>query len=173
MANIEFVMPLILRWEGRFVKDLDDLGKAANMGVTLNTLSAYRKSKNLPPPSIYDLKRLSRKEWSNILKTYYWDRWKADDICNQAVANILVDWVWVSGVYGIKIPQQVLEVKADGMVGERTLAVLNAYQPQAELFGRIKQARFDYVACICKARPRMEIFQKGWNNRIRSFRFSE
>jgi len=32
-----------------------------------------------------------------ILRPYYWDRWQADRIDSQALANIVVDWVWGSG----------------------------------------------------------------------------
>jgi hypothetical protein len=32
------------------------------------------------------------------LKSLYWDKWKADQIKSQSVANILVDWVWASGI---------------------------------------------------------------------------
>ncbi|WP_072532343.1 glycoside hydrolase family 108 protein [Bacteroides ilei] len=171
MADINVLVPLILKWEGGFVNDPDDLGGATNMGVTLATYRQYRKSRKLPAPTVDDLKNLSREEWTDILKTYYWDRWQADRIRDQSVANILVDWVWASGVYGIRIPQQILDVTADGIVGKNTLAALHSYSPQAELFGRIKQARFEYIDRICTSRPANRKFRKGWENRIRAFRF--
>ena len=68
-------------------------------------------------------------EWLDILKTMFWDRWQADKIKSQKLANILVDWVWGSGVYGIKIPQRILGVKQDGIVGDETLKALNAQDP--------------------------------------------
>lgn len=171
MADINVLVPLILNWEGGFVNDPDDLGGATNMGVTLATYRQYRKSRNLPAPTVDDLKNLSREEWTDILKTYYWDRWQADRIRDQSVANILVDWVWASGAYGIRIPQQILDVTADGIVGKNTLAALHSYTPQAELFGRIKQARFEYINRICTSRPANQKFRKGWENRIWAFRF--
>lgn len=171
MADINVLVPLILKWEGGFVNDPDDLGGATNRGVTLATYTRYRKDRKRPVPTADDLKNLSCEEWTDILKTYYWDRWQADRIRDQSVANILVDWVWASGVYGIKIPQQILEVTADGIVGKNTLAALSSYQPQAELFGRIKQARFEYIDRICTSRPANRKFRKGWENRIRDFRY--
>lgn len=39
----------------------------------------------------------------------------------------------------------ILEVTTDGIVGKNTLSALNSYEPQAELFGRIKQARLERV----------------------------
>lgn len=37
MAKVELLAPFILRWEGKFVNDPDDLGGATNMGVTMST----------------------------------------------------------------------------------------------------------------------------------------
>jgi len=54
------------------------------------------------------------------LRPHYWERWQADRIRNQSVAELLVDWVWASGINGIKIPQQMLNLKPDGIVGEKT-----------------------------------------------------
>lgn len=97
MANVEKLVPFILKWEGGFVNDPDDLGGATNRGVTLATYAQYCKKKGYPVPTDERLKNLSEREWAEILKTMYWDRWKADKIVNQSVANILVDWVWASG----------------------------------------------------------------------------
>lgn len=173
MAQVEKLTPLILKWEGGFVNDPDDLGGATNKGVTLKTYQTYRKAKGHPVTTIDDLKKLTREEWTDIMKGSYWNRWKADEIKNQSIANILVDWVWASGIYGIKIPQEILEVTADGIVGKNTLAALNAYEPQAELFGRIKQARYDYIERICEKRHANKKFRNGWRNRIKEFKFSE
>lgn len=139
MADVRKLKPFILKWEGGFVNAPTDLGGATNKGVTIGTYKEYRKKKGLPEPTVEDLKKLSDDEWTDILKTYYWDRWKADQIQNRSIANILVDWVWASGVYGIKIPQGILGITVDGKVGDMTLAAINTYRPQAELFGRIKQ----------------------------------
>ena len=116
------------------------------------------------------MKNLSEKDWAEILKTLYWDRWKADNIVSQSVANILVDWVWASGVNGIKIPQQILGVAADGIVGVKTLAALNARNPK-ELFEEIKEARVQFIEDICRKRPANNKFKKGWLNRINSLKY--
>ncbi len=64
-----------------------------------------------------DIKILSVDDFMMVLKTYYWDRWQADRIASQSIANFLVDWVYNSGSYGIKIPQKLLHVDDDGVVG--------------------------------------------------------
>ena len=164
------LVPFILKWEGGFVDDPDDLGGATNRGVTIGTYATYCKKKGYPAPTVERLKNLSEKDWAEILKTLYWDRWKADDIKSQSVANILVDWVWASGVNGIKIPQQVLGVTVDGIVGIKTLAALNARNPK-ELFEEIKEARVQFIEDICRKRPANNKFKKGWLNRINNLQY--
>lgn len=164
------LVPFILKWEGGFVDDPDDLGGATNRGVTIGTYATYCKKKGYPAPTVERLKNLSEKDWAEILKTMYWDRWKADEIKSQSVANILVDWVWASGVNGIKIPQKVLGVTADGIVGAKTLAALNARNPK-ELFEEIKEARVQFIEDICRKRPANNKFKKGWLNRINSLQY--
>lgn len=170
MADVTKLAPFILRWEGGFVDDPDDLGGATNRGVTIGTYATYCKKKGYPAPTVERLKNLSDKDWTEILKTLYWDRWKADNIKSQSVANILVDWVWASGVNGIKIPQQLLGVTVDGIVGTKTLAALNARNPK-ELFEEIKEARVQFIEDICRKRPANNKFKKGWLNRINSLQY--
>jgi lysozyme family protein len=107
----------------------------------------------------------------DVLKTLYWDKWRADEINSQSIANILVDWVWASGSYGIKLPQKMLGVEADGIAGPITLAVVNNYPDQQELFGRIKQERIAFVDRIVKSRPANAKFRRGWLNRINSLEY--
>ena len=163
MANSKILEPFILKWEGGFVYDKDDLGGETNMGVTLATYRSVFGSKK----TAKDLKRMTMVQWGVIFKKFYWDKWKADDINDQNVANILVDWLWCSGSYGIKIPQRVLGVSADGIVGSKTIAAINARDGR-ELFDTIKQERKDYIDRICQTRPQNKKFKKGWLNRINS-----
>lgn len=173
MAKIDKLIPFILKWEGGFVNDPQDLGGATNKGITINTFRYYRQIRKLPNPTIEDLKNISDEEWKDILRTFFWDKWQADRITNQSIANILVDWVWASGSFGIKLPQQLLGVDSDGLVGNRTLFAVNTYYPQKELFERLKQARFDFLEKICRSRPQNRKFKKGWENRINDLKFEE
>lgn len=170
MANSSKLVPFILQWEGGFVNDPDDLGGATNKGITIGTFAEYKKRKGQKAPTVTDLKNISGAEWHDVFKSLYWDRWKADEIKNQSVANILVDWVWASGSHGIKRPQRLLGVKADGIVGKQTIAALNAMDA-ATLFKMIKDDRAKFIDEICKARPKNEKFRKGWMNRINAIRY--
>lgn len=167
MANVNQLAPFILKWEGGFVNDPADLGGATNMGVTIGAWKSCGYDKDGDGDiDVDDLRLLTREDVVNrVLKPHYWDRWKADDIKSQSVANILVDWVWASGAHGIKIPQRLLGVSVDGIVGPKTLAAVNARNPR-ELFDMIKIARFDFIEDICRKCPANNKFKRGWMNRI-------
>ena len=167
MANVNQLAPFILKWEGGFVNDPADLGGATNMGVTIGAWKSCGYDKDGDGDIDVDDQRLLTREdvVNRVLKPHYWDRWKADDIKSQSVANILVDWVWASGAHGIKIPQRLLGVSVDGIVGPKTLAAVNARNPR-ELFDMIKIARFDFIEDICRKRPANNKFKRGWMNRI-------
>lgn len=169
MAKVEILAPYIKKWEGGFANDPADRGGATNKGVTIATFEAYCKEKSLPRPNVERLKRMTDGEWLDILKTMFWDRWQADKIKSQKLANILVDWVWGSGVYGIKIPQRILGVKQDGIVGDETLKALNA-QDQDKLFQVIYEARKKYLNDITISRPTNKRFLRGWLNRLEDIR---
>ena len=170
MAQASKLVPFIKRWESGFVNDPDDLGGATNKGITLETYEAYCRKKGYPKPTIERLKAMDDDTWYEIFKTLYWDRWKADEIVSQSVANIVVDWVWSSGVYGITRVQKLLGVGADGVVGSKTLAALNS-RSSLPLFGEIKQDRIKFIDEICRKRPANNKFKKGWLNRINAIKF--
>ena len=115
MAKIEPLGKFILSWEGGYVNDPADRGGATNKGVTMATWRAQGYDKNHDGViDVKDLKLITDQDAINIMKKNYWNRWQADLIASQPIANCLVDWVWGSGVWGIKIPQDMLGVKADG-----------------------------------------------------------
>lgn len=194
MANVNEIVPFILRWEGGFVDDPTDKGGATNMGVTIGTWQQVGYDKDGDGDiDVDDLKLLTKDDVVNrVLKPHYWDRWKADRINNQSIANILVDWVWASGAHGIKNPQRILNVTPDGVVGEKTLSVLNNYPDQKALFAKIFQSRVDFINGIVnrsvaayeqkigrKATEKellkytQKRFLNGWMNRLNELKYSE
>lgn len=146
MANVDSLLPYILKFEGGFVNDPADAGGATNKGVTIATWRQVGYDKDGDGDiDVDDLKLLTDADVRNrVLKPHYWDRWKADRIKSQGIANILVDWVWGSGKHGIVIPQRLLGVVPDGIVGEKTLAAVNAADPR-QLFDAIFEARKKFL----------------------------
>ena len=163
MADVKKLAPWIFKWEGGSVNDPVRFGEGLRIwGVTIGTWKSCGYDKDGDGDiDVDDLHLLTREDVvKRVLKPHYWDRWKADDIKSQSVANILVDWVWASGAHGIKIPQRLLGVTVDGIVGPKTLAAVNARNPR-ELFDMIKIARFDFIEDICRSRPANNKFKTG------------
>lgn len=186
MADVNVLLPFILKWEGGFVNDPADAGGATNKGVTIGTWRQVGYDKDGDGDiDVQDLKLLSNDDVRDrVLKPHYWNRWKADNIQSQKIANILVDWVWGSGKHGIVIPQRLLGVKDDGIVGEKTLSAVNFADPD-QLFDAIYKARVDFLneitqSSIAKYEKKIgrkateselmkytnKRFLKGWLNRL-------
>ncbi|MBR1769951.1 MAG: peptidoglycan domain protein [Bacteroidales bacterium] len=168
MADYKKLKPFILKWEGDFSNHPKDKGGATNKGITIATFrSVFGKDK-----TVADLKNMTDSEWDYIFKKYFWDRWQADKIVCQSVANILVDWVWASGKYGITIPQELLSVQPDGIVGVQTLTALNN-QNSKEFFDKVKKRRLEYCLRIVKNDTKQKVFLQGWQNRINAIKFCQ
>lgn len=169
MAKAELLKPFILRWEGGFVDDPLDRGGATNKGITIGTFrNFYGKD-----ATVEQLKNITDEQWLHIFKSGYWDKWKADDIENQSIADIVVDWAWASGTAtSIKQVQKILGVAVDGIVGNDTLTAINI-AVQRSLFDKIRSRRIEFVENIVKRNPTQSRFLKGWKNRINSLTFSE
>lgn len=90
------------------------------------------------------------KVWRDVVHTMYWNKWKADTIANQTVANMVVDWVWHSGAATIKKVQALLKVTADGIVGPKTIAALNS---DKDIKNKVYSARKAYFEGIVKRNP--------------------
>lgn len=165
MASIEKLTPFILKWEGGYVHHKNDKGGATNRGVTLKTWEGYCKKKG-KEASLTTLRHMTKEEWKDIFVEHSWNPWQADKIASQRVANICVDWSWMSGARtAIRKVQKLLGVTTDGIVGPKTLAAINGHSGDA-LFGQIKDVRRKYYESIVKNNPSQQTFLKGWLNRL-------
>lgn len=171
MANIVLYFPKLLKWEGGYVNDPTDRGGATNMGVTLATWKSVGYDKNNDGVlNEIDIKLLTREDAMKVLKHSYWDKWRADAITNQSIAEQLVEWIWGSGAWGIRLPQRLLKLKEDGQVGPITLKAINDQNPK-EFHARLVEARLAFIDQLIASRPEQIKFKKGWYNRILAFKF--
>lgn len=167
MAKIEILSPFILSFEGGYVNHPNDKGGPTNKGVTIATWRRVGYDKDGDGDiDVDDLRLLTDKDVvERVMRPHYWNRWRADEIRSQSLANILVDWVWASGKHGIVIPQRLLGVTADGVVGPKTLAALNARNDQ-EFFKELKARRTAFIESICNQTPSQRAFRAGWLRRL-------
>jgi len=172
VAKFEDLLPFIEKWEGGFVNDPLDLGGATNRGVTIGTWKAVGYDIDGDGDiDEDDVRKITREDMAEcVLRPHFWNLCKADRIKSQSIANILVDWVWTSGLVAIKQVQTRLGVKADGIVGEKTLEAINSAQ-QRGLFFDIKSLRVAYVENICHQNPTNKRFLRGWLRRIEDIKW--
>lgn len=165
MARKEVLKGFILSWEGNYACVSGDKGSHTNKGITIGTFrSVFGQGK-----SVNDLKNMTEAQWDYIYERLFWNKWKADQINDQSIANLLVDWFWASGSYGIKLPQKVLQVTIDGIVGNKTLGAINNYPNQKELFAKLwheREAFFKRIGVGTQAK-----FLRGWLNRLNGIQY--
>lgn len=171
MAHFEPLAQFILSFEGGFVNDPKDRGGATNRGVTIGTWRSQGYDKNGDGViDVKDLRLITAEDATRIMRRNYWNRYRADSINDQSVANILVDWLWLSGRWAIVLVQEMLGLKADGIVGPKTIAAINSVSPAA-LFVRIKDRRVRYIDDLIKRKPSQKHFENGWRRRLDAIRY--
>ncbi len=169
MANINHLATKLFLCEGLFANDPIDRGGPTNLGITLSTWQKVGYDKDGDNDTdIEDIRLLTPEDAMLVLKKCYWDRWHADEIRNQKVADILVDWLWCSGKWGIIIPQRILGVPVDGIVGPVTLKAVNRANPYKFLI-QIYNSRVAFIINIIKKDPSQSRFERGWYNRLNSY----
>lgn len=185
MADIKYWIPIVRKWEGGYVNDPNDRGGETNMGITIETWkgSKYYSSEVLPnvvgtrygkPYTWHNVNKslynMSDSQWMDVAQNKYWNKWKADSIKNQSIANLVVDWYWGSGKYGIIFPQRILGVKDDGIVGSKTISAINDYPNQRELFDKLWNRRKQHFIDLSNKAGQAK-FLKGWLNRLNDFKY--
>jgi|SRR3990167_3941648 len=189
MADIAKYFPKLLKWEGGFVQDPVDTGGATNMGVTISTFRQHGYDNDGDGDiDVEDLRKETPEQAQAICKLNYWDRWKADLIKSQSVAESLVEWVWGSGKWGIIIPQRILGLVDDGIVGPKSLEAVNKFDPVV-FHEKLRQAKMSFIDGLVissinrykETHPQaidqdllkhtQKRFEKGWKNRINDFKY--
>jgi lysozyme family protein len=183
MANFDIFFPKILAAEGGFVNHPADPGGATNMGITLSTWQQWAPRLG-KIANINTLKALSIEDAKTIYKQGFWDRVQGDLIKDQNVAEIIADARINHPATSARIPQRLLNLATDNIVGPATLAAINKANP-AKLYNEIREARlhyYNYRAGNLKDVPKewanffqsfgiksdssFMVFLNGWRNRI-------
>lgn len=161
-AQYKALTDFILSWEGGYVNDPDDRGGATNKGITLATFrTAYGQAK-----TITDLKALTPQQWDYIFRRYYFNPLHPEQIADPNIINLLTDWAWASGTTNIiKKTQALLGTPADGIVGPKTLNLINNREAAA-LFDILKNRRKKFLNDICTTHPTNRKFLNGWLRRL-------
>ena len=104
------------------------------------------------------------------VKAEYWDRWRGDEIRNQSIANLVVDWLWQEGRESIRKVQVILGVEPNGIICDQTLNRLNDMNPLV-LFRRIRSERIFDTLEEASTDPTLRQGMQKKLRHLESFRF--
>lgn len=161
-SNFGKVQPIIDKWEGGYVDDPRDPGGATNMGVTIFTLARWRGHQ----VSKADVKALTRAEVWQIMKTYYYDVVRGDDLPIGLATGVHNAAVLSGPKRAATWLQQSMQalgspVGVDGAIGNETIGLVNQLDGNAlmEQFFRRQEAFYRSLSTF-------DHFGKGWMSRL-------
>jgi lysozyme family protein len=163
MASRNFAKSLdaVLKHEGGYVNHPRDPGGPTNMGITLRTLAAWRKTS----VTASDVQNLSKEEAAKIYRKQYWDAVRGDDL-PAGLDYVMFDYAVNSGAgKAIRDLQSVLNVTRDGQIGAMTLDAAARAGVGATING-VMDTRLAFL----KRLRTWDAFGKGWTRRINEVR---
>ena len=156
-ANFFKSLELVLHHEGGFVDHEDDPGGATNKGITHKT---YADFLGRPLEDIYELKNIPDEHVQLIYKDMYWDKICGDDLPT-GLDYFIFDWAVNSGPSrASKALQGACAVKADGIIGPKTLLAVQEQRPD-DLVEIVANEREEFYRSL----RTFETFGKGWLRR--------
>lgn len=117
-----------------------------------------------------DIKNITRNQ---AIEIYFKDYWKPMNLLDIYDENLVLH-IFDMGVNAgkrsaIKIIQRIVDAQADGIIGHETLGFVNAYE--GDLVDLYKQERKKYYFTLARRKPKMQVFLKGWINRVDKTKF--
>ncbi len=153
----------IEKWEGGFVDHPADPGGATNMGITLATLSRWRKR----PVTKQEVRELTRDEARRIFHAWYFNPVGADRM-PPPVALAVYNCAVMSGPdRSVRWLQELVNaqgqaIAVDGEFGPETMGAVGRVEPRA-----LANAHFARHVAFLRSLPTFATFGDGWLNRLR------
>jgi lysozyme family protein len=150
----------VLVHEGGYSNHPKDPGGATMKGVTQRVYDAYRTRRGEPHRSVREIEKV---ELQAIYRKQYWDAVKADSLPS-GIDYAVFDGAVNSGPsQAVKWLQRALgTVKVDGVVGEATLAAVEAYPDHDRLIGLMLGRRLAFLEAL----HTWPTFGRGWSARV-------
>jgi len=160
MSNFESALMRVLRYEGGYVNDPDDVGKETKYGIT-----------KLSYPSL-DIKNLTLEQAAEIYRRDWWDKYKYYRITYQPLAEkMLIVSINIPAVRAHIFLQRSINIlfrehlKCDGILGDITFSKLEKYSLAGK--GGLIHNTFiwqvgNYYLSKVKEEPKKAKFLRGW-----------
>lgn len=183
----EFIIRDKTSIEAGYVDDPDDSGGITNHGITKTLADQYKTTLKTKFGWDGNMRNLTTEMAFFIYKTHFWDKMKLDDVMKRSV--FLADRLFDLGINaGKTVPVKNLQrylnvmnnrqtywknIDADGAMGPKTLAALDAYIAKRGATGKdyLIDAMLDmqstYYIELAERREKDEKFIYGWQARKR------
>ena len=147
----------VLKHEGGYVNDKNDLGGETNLGVTKKTYTQWCMEQDFHPK---DMKDLTFDDVEPIYKRNYWDRMKCDEL-DPGVAYFIFDFGVNSGPKrAAEYLQGAVGCAIDGSIGPITIAAANE-KDSIHIIDQLHRERQHFYEKL----KTFEHFGKGWTRR--------
>lgn len=157
------LLPKTLKFEGGFVNDPADPGKATNLGVSWNVFLRWAERLGLPA-TIDGLKKLTPALAAKIYWNDYFTISGADRVKDARVAHMVYDSFVNTGYGCMHKFQKAFGIAKSSKVDNVYLSHLNAADSD-RVFALLKSARIEYYNNLVKQKPSLAKFLKGWLKR--------
>lgn len=124
IANYGRAFAFVMKWEGGYVDDPDDPGGATKWGVAMNRLGRVLGIRDKE-----DLRGLTKKWVRRVFRARYWRRCACDELPSGIDLAVFDSAINQGQTRAAKLLQRAARVKADGMIGPRTLAAVRRADP--------------------------------------------
>lgn len=161
MSPFARALAATLDYEGGYVHHPLDRGGATHYGITQRTYDNWRLTTGRPKRSV---ELIDMSEIEGIYHDYYWEPCGCSQL-PERLAVAVFDMAVHSGPWNAKLTlQRALRVKADGVIGPKTIEAANAAPPEAVL--AFLKRRGAFLQELINTRPSQVIFLEGWINRL-------
>ncbi len=172
MASYELFKPSLEQAEGGYQNLKNDKGnynsKKERVGTNHGISAKFYEKVLGRPPSISDMKSLTKVEAHILFKNEFWDKMRADSIRSQAVAEMIVDHaINANPRVTAGIVQRSLNryfgknLQVDYVIGSNTVKAINSVDAK-QLFERIGKERLAYY----KRLKDYQYFATSWTGRV-------
>lgn len=172
MADFKKALALTLNFEGLYSNVKQDPGGETFKGISRKSWPEWIgwqyidsvKSDKRFPECLETSMRLA-KAVQDFYVVKFWLPISGNQITRQSIADCIFDFAVNVGLDpAVKMAQEVIKVQSDGIVGNVTLGVLNAFGEGVFLV-RYLDKKIDHYLHLVSSKPVMFRFLKGWLKR--------
>jgi lysozyme family protein len=156
----------VLRWEGGYVDHPVDPGGRTNRGITQGVYDRWRSAQGLPTRHVQVIEET---EVEAIYETHYWNPPRCD-LLRRRLDLVQFDTAVNMGPgRAVRLLQGAVGCNVDGHFGPGT----EQAAAECDLMETVEaycEARLDYYRRLVEKRPELQVFLRGWTNRVNALK---